>query len=279
MNRILFYTAAIILFLFPCAAFAQTRSAQINRKASEPKIDEKEFARFFAGRTAAFVLLDVKRNKYYRFNKKVAAERLPPCSTFKIPNALIGLETGIVPDAEFVIKWDGKKRPIAPWNKDHNLRSAMTDSVLWYFVDFSRKVGQPRYDEYLKKLDYGNKDASGGIETPFWLSSSLKISADEQIEFLKKLHEKRLPFSARSHEIVLDILKLSEENNVVFRGKTGTAGDPVKDIATLGWFVGSLTERDGRLYIFAANIRGGENPSGRTARGITEKILSSLNLM
>ena len=49
-----------------------------------------------------------------------------PASTFKIPHALIALETGVVADVDKeVIRWDGVPREIEEWNRDHTLRSAM----------------------------------------------------------------------------------------------------------------------------------------------------------
>src|SRR3712207_7633306 len=51
----------------------------------------------------SFVLYDLKRNRYLRYNEARCRERFTPFSTFKIPNSLIGLETGVIPDAEFSI--------------------------------------------------------------------------------------------------------------------------------------------------------------------------------
>jgi len=71
---------------------------------------------------------------------------------------------------------------------------------------------------------------------------------------------------------VLDIMTLERRGQTMFRGKTGTAGDAVKDIATPGWFVGSVSAPSGD-YVFATRITGGANPSGRTARKITNRFL------
>lgn len=283
-----------IVFLVACSAGQQSRSdgglipAQPTLQASTNRHtqpdspvfwDEEKIKKHFAGRTAAtFVLLDVNSNRYMRYNNRVAAERLSPCSTFKIPNSLIGLETGVIKDADFVIKWNGAKHPFETWNKDQTLQTAMSESVLWYYQELAKRVGEDDVERYVRAIGYGNMDASGGIDKPFWLQSSLLISANEQVEFLRRLHTGELPFSKRSMEIVLDILRLSDENGVVFRGKTGTAGNREKGIATLGWFVGSV-ERKGKVHVFAVNIRGGDNPSGKAARKITENILKEMRLL
>jgi len=149
-----------------------------------------DFQKHFAGIEGAFLLYDTKPGKYYRHNKKRCAEHLSPCSTFKIPNALIALETGVVTKGNFAIKWDSLKTPrqnllTSNWARDHNLRSAMRYSVVWYFQEIARRVGEQNYKKYLSNIAYGNQDISGGIDR-FWLSSSLKISANEQVEFLRK---------------------------------------------------------------------------------------------
>jgi methicillin resistance protein len=79
-------------------------------------------------------------------------------------------------------------------------------------------------------------------------------------------------------DTVLDMITLSKSGQTIFRGKTGTAGDAVKDVATMGWFIGSVSAPSGD-YFFATRIKGGENPSGRTARKITESILSTLKIL
>lgn len=232
---------------------------------------------FFEQYQGTFVMLDVNPKKSIRYNKAQSAKQLSPCSTFKILNSLIGLETGVIPDENYLLRWDGTQHPIEPWNQDHTLRTAFSNSVVWYYQAVAAKIGEERMKKYIQAVHYGNEDLSGGI-TKFWLESSLKISADEQVDFLYRFHTEQLPFSKRSLKIVKEIMTISETDGKIFRGKTGTAGNPYKDIATLGWFVGTVTNED-KAYIFATNIIGGTNPSGRTARRITVDILKSMRLI
>src|SRR4029453_11981339 len=46
-----------------------------------------------------------------------------PASTFKIPHALIALETGVI-DERTVVPWDGTAYDFASWRQDHTLESA-----------------------------------------------------------------------------------------------------------------------------------------------------------
>lgn len=244
--------------------------------ASVARSDE-DLSRYFPGYEAAFVLLDGERNTYLRHNPERCRRRFTPCSTFKIVNSLIGLETGVIPSPEYRLKWDGKKRPIDAWNQDHTLRTAFSNSVLWYYVELARRVGLPRLREYVERVGYGNQDVSGGFH-PFWLESSLRISAEEQVRMLGRLHRLELPFSLRTQLQVLELMKAAETGRGILRGKTGTAGDAARDIATLGWYVGSVTCL-GKTHLFAMNLSGGVNPSGRTAREITRTILRDRGLL
>ncbi|MBN2328196.1 MAG: class D beta-lactamase [Candidatus Omnitrophica bacterium] len=234
-----------------------------------------DIALFFEGYKACFVLYDVKNDTVIRYNEKRCQERISPCSTFKIPNSLIGLETGVIPDESHVFPWDGIERQIKSWNRDHDLRSAIANSVVWYYQKLAVEVGERRMKEYLQKLNYGNMDISGGL-TQFWLGSSLKISANEQIDFLLKLYRNDLPFLQQSIDIVKEITILSRTDDVIFRGKTGSGFEEGK--RTWGWFVGYI-ERKENVFIFATHIEAKENAFGIQAKEITKNILKSLSLL
>jgi beta-lactamase class D len=234
----------------------------------------QDLSPFFAGYQACFVLWDVAADEYVTYNSERCAERLSPCSTYKIPHSLIALETGVIPDKYHVIKWDGTHYPVEVWNQDHTMASAVQNSVVWYFQAVATEIGEERMQAYLDKFGYGNQDISGGL-TRFWLGSSLEISADEQIGFLHRLDMGDLPVSARSMNIVKEVLILEETDAYVYRGKTGSCAPPGKQ--PWGWFVGYV-RYDDHSYIFATNIQGAE-AEGQKARSITEDVLQSLNLL
>ena len=54
----------------------------------------------FAGRRGAFVIIDCLSGASSAFRPEASSEKLAPCSTFKIWNTLIGLESGILSTAE-----------------------------------------------------------------------------------------------------------------------------------------------------------------------------------
>lgn len=193
----------------------------------------------------SFVLYDPQNDKYIYYNQGQFKQTFSPASTFKICNSLIGLETGVIKDKDFVIPWDSVVRnPV--WDKDHDLKSAFANSTVWYYQELARRVGGQQMLHWLEKANYGNVDTSGGIDQ-FWLTGGLRISPEQQIDFLKRLHDNELPFSQRSSDIVKNIMIIKDTMDYIIRGKTGWGGYGNKDI---GWYVGYLETKD-RVYYFS----------------------------
>lgn len=252
----------MLAVFFVIAAFASS----LGLSPETPAARSLDLSKHFGDFSGCFVLLNTSTGEISRYNPDQCGRRLSPCSTFKIPSALIGLETGVLRDADHEMKWDGTKHQREALNRDHTLRSAMPNSVVWYFQNVARQVGPERMQHWLDTLNYGNRDSTGGIDQ-FWLVSSLLISADEQVEFLRQLQSGELPTSERSEAIVKEILELPWDGPGVLRGKTGTGGSPAPGKATLGWFVGWVTIND-TAHVFACNIEGGDEPTGLKAKAI-----------
>jgi beta-lactamase class D len=130
--------------------------------------------------------------------------------------------------------------------------------------------------KYVTQFRYGNRDTSGGIEQ-FWRNSSLQISADEQVDFLRRFYTGQLPVSRSSTEIVKDIILLEQTATYRLSGKTGAA--PRENGGTLAWFVGYL-EREGNVYFFALNMDGASYEAIRDERiNLTKRILAELGYL
>lgn len=208
-----------------------------------------------AGTAGTFAVLDTAGGRIVVSDRERAERGYLPASTFKIPNALIALETGIAADADSTMfAWDKVVRDFDDWNKDHTLRSAFKASAVPVFQDIARKIGAERMQHYVDAFDYGNRDISGGIDM-FWLNGGLRISAMQQITFLQKLYDSALPVSERSQEIVRDIMYIEQTELGTLRGKSGGVGIGVGagSLATLGWLVGWV-EHSVKPCIFAMNM-------------------------
>ena len=236
-----------------------------------------DLTELFGGHDGCFVLYDTQTGGYLRYHPKECAERYSPCSTFKIANSMIALDTGVSTGPGFTLKWNGTTYPFASWNRDQNMRSAFSNSVVWYYQEIASRIGPVRMSNYVHRLNYGNGDISGGI-TNFWLESTLQISADEQVAFLRRLWTDSLPIGKDAQRTTRGLMILSRnEDGRILYGKTGTGGDARANIARLGWFVGCV-EQGNRKVFFATRITGAPDASGRLARQITEAILTKLGI-
>lgn len=247
---------------------------------AQPRIEERpELGESFEkwGVHGSFLLYDLKNDKYISYHSARCRQRFTPASTFKIFNSLVALETSVASDEHFVLKWDSVQRRVPSWNMDQDMATAIKNSTVWYYQEIARRIGEKRMQEWITRERYGNMDISGGIDQ-FWLSGGLRISQEEQIEFLRRLYEGTLDFSKRTMDIVRRIIILKDTTTYTLRGKTGWGDQDGKNV---GWLVGYL-ERDGSVYFYATNIESPE-PAPETfasaRRGITEEILKSLGLL
>jgi beta-lactamase class D len=240
----------MLFLLVPCAARAEGEEVFAAEKVK-----------------GAFVLVEVESGKTWVVHEELAGQRFLPASTYKIPNTLIGLETKVIPNETFSLKWDGKQREIESWNRDQDLASAMRESVVWFYQEVARRIGQERMKAWVDKLDYGNKDISGGIDR-FWLDGALRISPKEQTTFLRRLVSGKLPVSAEHAALVRKLLVEEKTPGYTIRAKTGTV---MRVPQALGWLVGEVSTPK-TTYVFATLILG-EHP--RPLRmAITKKLLA-----
>ncbi|MGC4087450.1 MAG: penicillin-binding transpeptidase domain-containing protein [Polyangiaceae bacterium] len=201
-----------------------------------------------------------------------------PASTFKVPNSMIGLETGVLQDAETALPWDGKQYPIAEWNQDHTLRSAIRVSCVPCFQAVARQVGTERMQEWVTRLSFGNHDIHGGIDQ-FWLRGALRISPVQQIDFWRRFEAGKLPISQRTAEIVRDIITLDVGQDYALLGKTGLL-EPPSAPELAAWFVG-FVERGPRRVFFATlvnRVEAGVDVKPLRRR-VTESVLRSLGVL
>jgi beta-lactamase class D len=181
-----------------------------------------------------------------------SGEAMLPASTFKIPNSLIALETGVVGDPDKdVFKWDGVVRSIEAWNRDHTMRSAIAASAVPVYQEIARRIGAERMQKYVDLFEYGNRDIGGGIDQ-FWLTGNLRIDPIQQIDFVDRLRRGVLPVSKRSQELVRDILSVTTSGDAVIHAKTGLLGAEVGK-PSLGWLVG-WAEKGPASTVFALNL-------------------------
>jgi len=247
---------------------------------------EPDYTALFAGRDGCFELYDLKSNKTItRYNPKRCATRLSPCSTFKVPIALMAFDAGILKDESSSLKWDGTQYSRKEWNQDQTAATWMSRSVVWFSQRLTPKLGMDRIKKYLAGFHYGNQDMSGGI-TKAWLQTSLLISPDEQLEFWKRFWREDLPVSKHAFAMTKKITYVdTSPAGWVLHGKTGSGallGANGRPMGGMGWFAGHVS-KDGRELVFVTNYADQVSPldslpPGPVAREITRKILHEMRL-
>jgi len=230
--------------------------------------ERADWAEAFAGRTGCLVLAEGRDGPLSGWNADRAATAFLPASTYKIPHSLIALETGVVRDLEQVFPWDGVERFSPPWNQDHTLASALQFSVVPIYQGFAREIGEERMRRWVDRLEYGNRDISGGIDH-FWLDGALRISALAQIEFLRRLEAESLPISERSQRLVKQILLAEEGDGYRLFAKTGTT---IRVDQPVAWWVGWVEREDARWF-FSCNLEVATLAEAQVRQTIVKKIL------
>ena len=205
-----------------------------------------------AGVTGTFVVYDVDNNQFIGYNQQRANIQYVPASTYKIPNSIIALSTGVVSGVDEILPYGGGTHDMKAWERDMHLADAIKVSNVPIYQYIARQVGMEKMQTYVEKFQYGNM-ALGDVVDVFWLKGPLKISAVEQTQFLAKLAQGTLPVDAQSQKLVRDITLLEGGQGWALHGKTGwyaRGDDP-----GLGWWVGWIV-KDGHIYAFALNLDG-----------------------
>lgn len=90
------------------------------------------------GLNVSFLARDMEAGTDHVFYGSDLDTRLPPFSTFKIPNLLIAMETGVAQSLEAWRDWDPAGRNAQAhwpevWKEGQTLESAFARSTVWYF--------------------------------------------------------------------------------------------------------------------------------------------------
>ena len=197
-----------------------------------------------------FALMDNGTGKFTVYNlSRYRDSGYLPASTFKIVNALVGLQTGKIVNDSMVIKWDGVKRR-TEWDQDLSMYRAFRVSAVPYFQEIARRIGKDTMQFWLDSLSYGTKKIRTAIDS-FWLDNSLKIKPDEELGLVKRLYFNQLPFFKSYQETVKRAMLFEDNANYRLGYKTGW-GFTEQDHA-LGLVVGWIEENN-HPYFFLLNI-------------------------
>jgi beta-lactamase class D len=253
--------------------------------------DAPDLSTYFTGKTACFILFDMQANKVIAtYGADRCAQRISPFSTFKIPLSLMAFDRELITQ-QTVFKWNHQDRSLDVWNQDQTPHLWLKNSVVWVSQMLTPQLGLATIKNYLAKFKYGNQDFSGDLGKnnglkQAWLGSSLKISGDEQLAFLKD-------FATNAFSLSSDAIDNTKENMYVGDSPTGWklylktgSGSVVEDTTQsqkrrVAWCIG-FVEKAGEKYIVVLNfldshIADGLTPAGPEARKMVEAILTHMH--
>lgn len=209
----------------------------------------------------------------------------PPASTFKMTLAVMGFDAGILTGADapawpYKAEYDANR---ADWRVTTTPATWLRDSVLWYSQVLVAQMGAERFDQYVTDFDYGNADISGdpgkdnGL-TRSWINSSLKISPEGQVRFVRRMLAGDLPASAAAQQAVVGITPTFTAGKWTVSGKTGTyyernADGTFNSRRQTGWFVG-WAQRDDQRLVFAYLIRDTKKTAGPAGLRARDALLA-----
>jgi beta-lactamase class D len=273
-NAMKFKMKSILLLLLSGALFSGCAyESQLYNSTSLERKDEIPLLLNQADTQAVFVTYDGVQLKSYGNDLSRAQKAYIPASTFKMLNALIGLQNAKTTTTE-VFKWNGEKRSFPTWEKDMTLAEAMQSSAVPVYQELARRIGLDLMTKEVKRVGFGNTNIGQHVDN-FWLIGPLKITPEQEVKFAYQLAMKQLPFDRNVQQQVKDMLYIESRGDTKLYAKSGWGMDVEPQV---GWYTGWVEQPDGKVTAFALNMQmqTGDDPVER--KQLTLSILDKLGL-
>lgn len=252
---------------------------------ADTMLDRAQFADQIAARGSSFLAIDLATGESCAIEGSNLETRHAPWSTFKIPNTIIALETGVADSIDAWRDWDQARRPALAywpdaWKQGQTLGTAFQRSAVWYYQDIALEVGAARYREKLAAWDYGNVNVPDS-DDGFWLGERLALSVTEQVRFLDNLLSGKLDVNESVITDLIDVADAGPVGDVTLYGKTGAGPIRAGAFSGLfeGWYVGWVMQANEVSAVFAHHTLGDSFSSIRTyRRDFAEVLLAACGL-
>lgn len=268
-------------------AFSPALKSASGASLTSPKeVDLTGLAEKIGDRDVVFFARDLESGESYAVQPDRLDERHSPWSTFKVPNLLIALESGVAANLEHAKDWDQEKYPPRDywpkaWRGGQTLRSAFKYSAVWYFKEIALDVGLERYRRDLANYDYGNHETADKLDS-FWLGEPLMISPREQVAFLSRLLSGELDVSERSLQALSEASLSKAKDGFVLHGKTGAGPSELGNFQGPfdGWFVGWVERPRKKPLVYALYVRGsGFKSIQKIRRELSQDLLMEIGAL
>jgi beta-lactamase class D len=199
-----------------------------------------------AGVVGSFALLENGTGKFTIANLSHYKDSASsPLSSFFILPTLIALDKGII---------------------NHNQATWVSMDSTAYYQNIITQIGRQEILKNIDSIHYGKGVVSANLNE-FWKDGSLKITADEQLGFIKKLFFKDLPFQKRSQEIFKKMMVKEENSNYTLSYL------PATDSLTNNTWVLGYEEENTHIYFFVLHTTGKTAAASNNSVILLKKIL------
>lgn len=224
--------------------------------------------------TGVIVIKDQHGLHSYGNNLSRSQTQYVPASTFKMLNALIGLEHDKATINE-VFKWDGQKRSFPAWEKDMTLGQAMQASAVPVYQELARRIGLELMQKEVQRIGYGNQQI-GTVVDNFWLVGPLQITPVQEVLFVEKLANKKLAFKPEVQQAVQDMLLIEQKPNYKLYAKSGWGMDIEPQV---GWWTGWVEYPDREKVYFSLNMHMKTGIPASVREQLVKQSLTTLGLI
>nr|WP_136512096.1 OXA-213 family carbapenem-hydrolyzing class D beta-lactamase OXA-805 [Acinetobacter oleivorans]QBQ03030.1 OXA-213 family carbapenem-hydrolyzing class D beta-lactamase OXA-805 [Acinetobacter oleivorans] len=273
MYKKVLVVATATLFLSACSSNT-VKQHQIHSISANKKSEEIKSLFDQAQTTGVLVVKRGQTEEIYGNDLKRASTEYVPASTFKMLNALIGLEHHKATTTE-IFKWDGQKRLFPDWEKDMTLGDAMKASAIPVYQELARRIGLDLMSKEVKRIGFGNADIGSKVDN-FWLVGPLKITPEQETQFAYKLANKTLPFSKNVQEQVQSMVFIEEKNGRKIYAKSGWGWDVEPQV---GWLTGWVVQPQGEIVAFSLNLEMKKGIPSSIRKEIAYKGLEQLGVL
>ena len=263
------------LLLSACASpqLLKTQKNEVAQMSTKNRLAEIPLLFDQAQTQAVFVTYDGQTMRRYGNDLDRAKQAYIPASTFKMLNALIGLQHKKVTVDE-VFLWDGTKRSFQSWEQDMTLGQAMQASAVPIYQELARRVGLKLMQQEVSRVHFGNAEIGSQVDQ-FWLVGPLKISPEQEAKFAYALAMQQLPFDTQVQQQVKEMLYIERRGDAKLYAKSGWGMDVKPQV---GWYTGWVDNGHGKVTAFALNMQmyTGDDPAER--KQLTLDVLDKLGL-
>lgn len=250
-----------------------TSPTAINNQAADIRVQEITTLFNEAQTQAVFVTFDGSTWRQYGNDLKRAQTEYIPASTFKMLNALIGLQHAKVTTNE-IFKWNGEKRAFPTWEKDMTLAQAMQASAVPVYQELARRIGLALMQQEVKRLGFGNANIGKQVDN-FWLVGPLKITPEQEVQFAYQLATQTLPFDVVVQKQVKDMLYIESRGDAKLYAKSGWGMDVEPQV---GWYTGWVDDGHGKITAFSLNMQMAAGDDVAERKQLTLDVLDKLGV-